>query len=367
MSLQRRKVLFLIPSLEGGGAERVFSLLLRYLDRSRFDLHLAVLQARGAYLADIPSDVAVHDLKVSRVRYALPSILKLVWRLRPHTMLSTLGHLNLALILAKPLLPPGSRLLVRQSVIASSVLPAETRHSRVWKLLYRHLYRRADKVICLSDSMLQDMVQNFGLPMERLVRIYNPVDMEKVQESARLARTPFFGPGPHLVAAGRLTRQKGFDVLLDAMPSVIEHLPNARLTILGEGPLLPDLVGQAGKLGLKDVVRFAGFQQNPWPFLKYANVFVLSSRYEGLPNILLEALVLGTPVVSTDCPGAIREVQNCDKTMVVVPPEDPVALGRAIISLSEINRAGVESSEELQLRMGRFTLKQAMNEYGKLF
>src|SRR5260370_38299311 len=103
MSLGRKKILLLIPSLAGGGAERVFSILLHHLDRTRFELHLAVLQTKGAYMADIPRDVTVHDLKVFRVRYALPSIARLVWRLRPQTVLSTLGHLNLALILCHPL------------------------------------------------------------------------------------------------------------------------------------------------------------------------------------------------------------------------------------------------------------------------
>jgi glycosyltransferase involved in cell wall biosynthesis len=360
-------VLFLIPSLEGGGAERVFSLLLCHLDRRRFEPHLAILQAQGAYLKDIPQDVVVHDLKVSRVRYALPRVLRLSWRLRPQALLSTLGHLNLALILAKPLLPPGSRLLVRQAAIASSVLPEETQHPGVWEWLYRHFYGRADKIICLSDSMVDDMIQHFGLPREKLVRIYNPVDIERVQELAKIGNTPFSGPGPHLVAAGRLARQKGFDVLLDAMPAVLEHFPSARLTILGEGPLRFSLADQARRLNLTDAVRFPGFQQDPWRYLKHADLFVLSSRYEGLPNIMLEAMALGTPVVATDCPGAIREVQDCDDRMLVVPTENPAALGRAIISVCEAGRTRCEKPEELSQRMGRFSLPQAVREYSKLF
>src|SRR6266403_1402478 len=110
---RRTKVLFLIPTLEGGGAERVFSMLLAHLDRTRFEPHLAVLQIAGAYRQDIPEDVVMHDLKVPRVRYALPSIVRLVWKVRPQTILSTLGHLNLALILCKPLLPRATKLVVR--------------------------------------------------------------------------------------------------------------------------------------------------------------------------------------------------------------------------------------------------------------
>src|SRR5258708_8574767 len=169
MTAQGRKVLFLMPSLEGGGAERVFSMLLRHLDRSRLEPHLAVVQAEVAYLRDIPQDVVVHNLNISRVRYALPRVVRLVWKVRPRTLLSTLRHLNLALMLAKPFLPRGTRLLVREAAIVSTVLREERTHPRLWAWLYRHLYGRADAVVCLSDSMVEDLVVNFSLPREKLV------------------------------------------------------------------------------------------------------------------------------------------------------------------------------------------------------
>src|ERR1700757_4209253 len=106
MAGERKRILFLLPSLTGGGAERVFTTLLRHLDRTRFEPHLALLQATGAYMEDIPKDVPIYDLKVPRVRYGLPAILRLIWRLRPQTILATMGHLNIALISAKPFFPP---------------------------------------------------------------------------------------------------------------------------------------------------------------------------------------------------------------------------------------------------------------------
>ena len=367
MTAQRRKVLFLIPSLEGGGAERVFSMLLRHLDRSRFEPHLAVLQAEGAYLRDIPQDVVVHNLNISRVRYALPRVVRLVWKVRPRTLLSTLRHLNLALILAKPFLPRGTRLLVREAAIVSTVLREERTHPRLWAWLYRHLYGRADAVVCLSDSMVEDLVVNFSLPREKLVRIYNPVDIERVRQLGGVGENPYASAGPHLVAAGRLCRQKGFDVLLEAMPTVLKNLPGAQLAILGEGPLQSDLTEQAQRLGLNDKVRFLGFQQNPWPWLKHADLFVLPSRYEGLPNALLEALALGTPVVASDCPGGIREVQNCDGGIAVVPMEDPDALALAIITVGR--RSGFSAGRETTDHriLNRFDLQQIVGEYSKLF
>ncbi|MBZ5523434.1 MAG: glycosyltransferase [Acidobacteriia bacterium] len=365
MTVDRRKVLFLIPSLAGGGAERVFSILLCHLDRSRFEPHLAILQAHGAYMRDIPPDVAVHNLNVSRVRYALPRIVRLVWKIRPQSLISTLGHLNLALSVATPFLPSGTRLLVREAAIASAALLDESAHPQFSIWLYRHLYRRADAVICLSDSMKNDMIVNFSLPPEKLVRIYNPVDIRRVRAASEIGKNPFCGPGPNLVAAGRLTREKGFDVLLDAMPAVLERFPKAQLTILGEGPLRADLMKQAQELGLNEVVTFPGFQPNPWVYLKHADLFVLSSRYEGLPNVILEALALGTPLVVTDCPGAIREIQDCDESMVVVPPENSVALAEGIIAAC--SRPSRSQMVKSQLSLSKFDLNRIVGEYSALF
>ena len=357
---ERKKVLFLLPSLTGGGAERVFTTLLRHLDRARFEPHLALLQATGAYMEDIPKDVPIHDLKVSRVRYGLPAILRLVWRLRPKTILATMGHLNIALICAKPFFPRDTRLLVREAVIPSALFREENKNIRIWGWLYRHIYKHADKIVCLSDSMVADLVENFAIPREKLVRIYNPVDTGKVRELAQTGNNPFSGAGPNLVAAGRVCRQKGFDLLIHAMPAVLQRFPRAQLMILGEGPLEAELKEQSRNLGLQEKVILLGFQANPWLYLKHADAFILPSRYEGLPNVLLEALALGTRVVVSDCPGGIREIRDSVGSMAVVPPEDPSALAEAIISVCSSPAPVVES-------LGRFDLQQVVSEYSNIF
>src|SRR5579863_7150086 len=191
MAPERKKVLFLAPSLTHGGAERVFSILLRHLDRNCFEPHLGVLQAEGTYLGDLSQDTVIHDLKAPRIRYALPPILRLVRKLRPHTVMATLRPLNLLLILTKPFLPGGTRVLVRETAMPSPTLEHETAHPRVWGWLYRHLYKRADRVIGLSDAMVADLMQNFNVPPEKIVRIYNPVDSQRVWELAAIGATPY--------------------------------------------------------------------------------------------------------------------------------------------------------------------------------
>jgi glycosyltransferase involved in cell wall biosynthesis len=366
----RVKVLLLLPSLAGGGAERFFCILLRHLDRSFFDPHLALFEVRGEYLPDVPADVVVHDLKCSRARYSVPGIVRLVRKLRPHVVLSTLPQANVALACAKSFLPPEVRVVLSEANIASAAFAdGETANRSMWAWLYRHFCKQADQVVCLSNSIIDDMEHNFHVPREKLVRIYYPVDLDRVRELAANAGNPYSGAGPHLAAAGRLCWQKGFDVLLTAMVEVRAQIPGAHLTILGKGPLHGELTARAEHLGLADAVRFAGFQSNPWPYLKHADAFVLSSRYEGLPNVLLEALALGTPIVATDCPGAIREVQALYPDITLVPPEDPQSLAAAIIARCKTLRARGEVSGSTGApakTLSEFSLPQIVGEYSKL-
>jgi len=128
------------------------------------------------------------------------------------------------------------------------------------------------------------------------------------------------------VVAGRLRREKGIDVLLNALPEVVRRFPEAHLSILGEGPQESDLKEQVAKLGLSRSVTFLGFKPDPAPYIGHADVFVLPSRFEGMPNALLEALALDSPAVASDCAGAIRDIQRSNPEMVVVPAENPAAL-----------------------------------------
>ena len=334
MTAIRKRVLFLVPAFVGGigGAERVILTLLRHLDHTRFECHLGLVQAGSVSLEGVPAEVVVHHMRVARMRYCLPSIVRLAWKIKPQTILSTVSHLNVMSILARPFLPGNVRLLIREATTPSAYLIKDTEHPRLWDFFYRHVYRRADKIICLSDSMKRDLAGHFLVPPEKMVRIYNPVDVEMIERSARAAANPYRTPGPNLVAAGRLRKEKGFDLLLDAMPAVVQKFPGARLTILGEGPDAAPLKQQAHRLGLDQQIDFRGFVQNPWVYVGNADLFVLPSRAEGLPNALLEALALGTPVVASDCVDAMRELQSVDPRIVLFPTENPVAMADAIVS-----------------------------------
>jgi hypothetical protein len=167
-----RRVLFVLPSLEPGGAERVVLRLLADLPRERIDAHLALVTRSGALLSEVPPHVALHDLGVRRVRYAPGPLLRLAYRLRPKVILSTLGYLNLALLAFRPVLPKGTRLSVREANTVSAEL-ATARHAWAWRLGYRLLYPRADAIVCPARAVVEDLAARFGTPRGRLHHIPN--------------------------------------------------------------------------------------------------------------------------------------------------------------------------------------------------
>lgn len=330
---QKIKVLFIVPNLQGGGAERVMVHLVNHLDREHFTPLLALGKREGAYLSDVRDDVEIHSLGTLRARAALPAIIKLGRRLRPNVVLSTLG-LNLATALARPFLPRGTRVLLREGNTLSAFLKEVGAHSRAQEMIYRcgyrMLYRLPHGIICQSDYMLSDLAATAHLPRRNLKRIYNPVDMAQIEALAAQGATPYDGPGPQILAIGRLSPQKGFDILLPAFAIVRQAHPTAVLTLLGDGEDKIALQDQARVLGIEDAVRFLGFQANPYLYLKHADIFVSSSRYEGFSNVIIEALACGTPVVATDCPGGNREVVQNGISGWLAPSEDGQALGTVL-------------------------------------
>jgi glycosyltransferase involved in cell wall biosynthesis len=330
-SLSRCRVVLVVASLCGGGAERVMVTLSQHLDRKRFETHMAVASAKGPLLGEVPPDVVVHDLKASRVRYCIPGLLRLIWQLRPAAILSTSVHVNVPLLAIRALLPRGTKIFVRENNTPSAEAGA-TGGLRWKKFLYHWFYGHANAVICQSEVMLDDLCEQFDVPRKKMVCIYNPVDGEQIRRLANDGPNPFIGSGPHLVAGGRLEHAKGFDILLEAMVEVRRSIPLAQLSILGAGVLDQDLRHQCARLGLNAAITFAGFRSNPFPYYANADLFVLSSRYEGLPNVMLEAMTLHTPVVATDCPGGVREIVEGWPNCRLAPPEDASALAEAILA-----------------------------------
>ena len=293
-----KKIYFLLPGLTFGGAERVIFTLCNELDRQKFKPTLVLFSKEGMPLHLLNDDVELIDLQIDRIRYAIFSVLKLIRKDRPEIVFGGWGEVS---ALLSPMIPffRKTKFVARETnVVSEHVQRKEIR-------FFYKFYNNFDKIIAQSDDMKIDLIENIGIQAEKIVKINNPVNVAFIHSKMNSSEKLFSDEFKNIVAIGNLTERKGFDLLLKSF----EHLKNERikLHILGDGRNKEKLMAQKNLLGL-DHVEFLGIQENPFPYLHQADLFVLSSRYEGFPNVLLEAGVCGTYALANDCPGGINEI-----------------------------------------------------------
>jgi glycosyltransferase involved in cell wall biosynthesis len=338
----RSKVLLLIPHLGGGGAEQVTALVARNLSSTKFEVHLGLITQ-----AEVDSDlmgpsVSLHPLGAARVRFGIWPLLRLVWRLKPQVILSGMAHLNLQVLLLRPLFPRRTSVLVRQNGALAGAqafgdIPASTR------LLYRLLYRRADCVVCQTQAMAQEIARELRIPESRLAVLPNPVDVEAIRAQVQAAPSHpahWSGPGPHLLAVGRLSHEKGFDLLLSALATVRKRFPTADLIIAGAGAEEAPLKAQCRESGLESAVSFPGHVRHPAEYFSATTVFVLSSRHEGLPNAMLEAAAAGLPVVALPCSQGVVDLLDHQPGAWLAGEISSAALASTLLAALETLQAG---------------------------
>lgn len=334
-----------LPSLAGGGAERMMLNLAQGLVAAGIELDLVVGSAAGPYRDLVPANCDLVDLGAGRVLTALPGLVRYLRRRRPTVLLAAMDHANLIALWARSL----ARVPTRVAVSVRSTLSQEARHApslagRVLPRLARVFYPQACAVIAVSQGVADDLTRLIGAGRARVLVIPNPVvTPELAAQAAERPDHPWFQPGlppapgaglepakaPVILAAGRLTPQKDFPTLIRAFARVRAGR-DCRLLILGEGNARPALAALIAELGLGDQAALVGFQSNPYPYLARAALFVLSSAWEGSPNVLTEALALGIPVVATDCPSGPAEVLDGGRFGPLVPVGAVDALAAAM-------------------------------------
>ncbi|PXF58845.1 MAG: hypothetical protein C4B58_05140 [Deltaproteobacteria bacterium] len=357
------KILFVTPSFNAGGAERVVLRLLRGLDRSIANYHLVVLWNIGPLRQEMPDDVYFYDLNVRRTRYMFFSLMRLIYSLKPQIIFSSVSRINIGLLALKRFMPKDIKVIIREPSIPSMSLRRQSFY-RTYLFGYRKLYSRADMIVCQSRYVMGDLEENFGVDPSKMITVYNPIPIEEIESQIVDSHSPY-DSGFNIVTCGRLSYVKGFDILLKAFAILSEKITDSRLTIIGDGPLRNDLERQIVYMNINSRVSLAGFQENPYIYFKHANVFVSSSRWEGLPNAVLEALTCGTPVVATDCPGGTAEIIKDSVNGWLVPPEDPESLAACLISALE-NANGIRG-EPVRSSVKQFSGGVILPKYANLF
>lgn len=356
----RCKILFVVPSLVGGGAERVVTIILSYLDCKRFLPVLVLAAGGGPFREHVPGDVRVIQFDAKRVRGAMPALMRVIRFERPNVVFSTLGHLNLMVRMARPVLPRGIAYVARETNIPSINLYNNERPG-MFRFLYRWLYPGFDRIVCQSVDMLEDLARNFGIPRKKCIVIPNPVDTKRIGKLARSGKPDLPNAAVNLLACGKLKDQKGFDLLIRAMTELDAAVT---LTVLGDGPLRRNLELLSDRCGVSHRVRFLGFSPNPYPYMAACSAFVLSSRYEGFPNVVLEALALGTKVAAFDCPGDVKAILSGLPGCRLAKAEDPADLARAV---REVIDARSESKVLVESVRQRFDAALITRRYEAVF
>lgn len=322
-----------MPSLAGGGAERIMLNLAAGFVARGYAVDLVVAMSRGEYRGSIPCGVRLVDLRASKPLTAVPALARYLRVKRPVAMLATIINANLAALWALQLSGVATRCVVREASTLSADLSEGSALNRL--LLPRLVakeFRRADAIVAPSRGVADDLVRVTGLPRQSIRVIYNPVVSDALRARAGQSTSHHWLQGdgvPVIVGMGRLTRAKNFATLIRAFARVRKTMP-ARLIVLGEGEDRSDLEALCRSLGIAGDVDLPGFVANPYAMLSRARLFVLSSRWEGLPSALIEALACGTKVVSADCPSGPREILDDGRYGQLVPVGDTAAMADAM-------------------------------------
>jgi glycosyltransferase involved in cell wall biosynthesis len=328
------KLSIFMPELFGAGGQRSMLNLAHGIAAEGYPLDLVLAKAKGEFLSEVREPVRIVDLKASRALTSGPALVRYLRSERPEAMLSVFGFLNVVAVPAWRLSRVKTRMFVcEQNTVSMETGNASSWGTRVTPRLMRHLYPWANGVVVVSEGVRDDMVQLTNIPRRHISVIYNPsvVGAETEEKAKQPLDHPWFKPDqpPVLVAVGRLQQQKDYPMLLQAFAQVRRSQP-ARLLILGEGKERPMLEALIRELDLEEDVGLPGFVMNPYAYMARASLFVLSSRWEGLPTVLIEALCCGTPAVSTDCPSGPREILRNGKYGKLTPVGDAAAFAQAI-------------------------------------
>ena len=350
------------PTLGQGGADRVTLTLLHAIDRDRFRPSLALMHVEGDLLSQLPEDVKVHDLGGRRLWTAWLPLARLLRRASPDVLLSTSGGANLIACLAHAVAGGGCRLVLSERNVIHRDQGDLKR--RLQTLLKRWLYRRADCLTAVSRGVAEDLEARLGIPAERVRVVYNPVVTPEIATLAEVEPPhPWFAAGePLVLGVGRLVPAKGFDHLLRVFADLETRRP-ARLVILGEGPERPALVRLAATLGIAERVSFAGYDPNPFPYMSRCSVFVLASRFEGLPGALIQAMACGAAVVATDCPAGPSEIVTHGVDGFLVPVDDRPAMVARVDALLDDGDLRSRIGGEARRAAQRFTLQATLGGY----
>lgn len=339
-----------------GGAEKIIHTLINHLDHDRYEVTLILFENQGDLMTTLDKRAKIKILYVNKIRYNLFKLLPYLYKHKPDIVFTGWGEVSAYLAPFIPLFPK-IKFIGRETNIVSQ-------HVRRKEILFFYkFYKNFHKIITQSEDMKKDLIDHFKMPASKLILINNPVDFEEIDRKLVNAVFPkeFNQTEKNVVAVGNVSYRKGFDQLL----KVFEYLKEEKINlyIIGDGPDRK-VFQQYKEENQLDRVHFLGKKLNPYPYLKNADLFVLSSRYEGFPNVLLEAGAVGTYSIANDCKGGINEIIQSGVNGEIVPIDNPELFAEKIKCALMQNRNHVEITHSIR---DRFATEIIIPKYLQLF
>lgn len=362
----RKKIMFFLYALSGGGAERTVINIINNIDKNKFEIVLVLgTNKNNDYIEFLSKDIKLKILNSKKLRYSILKLANCIRLERPDLIFSTINANNITLLLAKILTFRKIPTIVREAHNLSQSGFVLNINKWLTSILYNKV---SDKIIALSNGVKDDLINNFGIKKDKINVIYNPIEIEVIKKMSNEKIKDFVKKDDEklLIAVGRLVEQKDFATLIKAF-NIVSKKVNSKLLILGKGPLENELKDLCKSFGLENKVKFLGFKKNPYKYMKMADVFILSSKYEGFGHVVVEAMACGTPVISTDCNSGPPEIIENNKYGILVPVGDYKLLANEIIKLlgdemlqKRLSKIGIKRAQE-------FEAKSIVKKYEKIF
>lgn len=364
--MPKGRIALFVSSFDAGGVQRVMINLANELTKQGYPVEMVAVTNRGPLEKTINPGVEIKNLDSKRVLFALKGLVRYFKSEQPHVFVSGQTHLNVIAALAHKIVGSGSKLIVVEHNHMSSVSKrGKNRVENLRPLWAKLFYRYASKIVAVSEDVATDLAELSGINRGKIRVVYNPVFDNKIFKLQDIPiKHPWFldTSSPIVLGVGRLSAQKDFSSLILAIAEVNKIKP-VRLLILGEGEEREKLEALVQMLALDQKVALPGYVENPFAYMKNADLFVLSSAWEGLPSVLIEAMACGTAVLSTDCPAGPREILEDGKYGNLVPVGDVHALAAGILE----SLANPRKPKDLIKRARHFLSSEAVNGYIALF